>query len=115
MKTQLILRENKAECYEWLWRNKKRWPKWFKSLRINEVDKIRKALRGRRRSQKLITANFKIHVQLRLDFLVMQAQISISAHAENSSHVSTNAPFQKIYYGGRAEVLALLTGLKFAT
>ena len=42
-------------------------------------------------------------------------QISISAHAENSNHVSTNAPFQKIYYGGRAEVLALLKGLKFAT
>ena len=35
-------------------------------------------------------------------------QISISAHAENSNHVSTNAPFQKIYYGGQAEVLALL-------
>ena len=42
-------------------------------------------------------------------------QISISAHAEKSSHVSTNASFQNIYYGGRAEVLVLLEGLKFAT
>ena len=55
-------------------RNKKRWSKWFKSLRINEVEKIREALRGKRWSRKLITANFKIHVQPMLKTLVMQAQ-----------------------------------------
>ena len=42
-------------------------------------------------------------------------QNSRSAQAENFSHASTNTTFKNIYYGSRAEILALLKGLKFTT